>query len=185
MPDQGGLQLLPETRRKIEVVIPGENRLLVAGGVVFVIIIILASGLYFYKNSLQNKLASKDTEVAGIEQKRDKEAEQNIITFNKQASVLSKLLNEHVYWTTGFSKIEGLTQNQIQFQGITAVLADNKISLKAAGANYTTIARQIAAYLSDESIKDVHLSKVSTLTNGRLEFNMQILFDRTKFLKSK
>lgn len=183
--DIGGLQLLPETRKKIEVVIPGENRLLLIGGIVFVMIIILATGFYLYKNSLQNKLSSIDAEILGIEQKRDKKAEQNILTFNKQVSVLSKLLNEHAYWTTGFSKIEGLTQGQVQFESMTATLSDNKVDFKATGANYTTIARQIAAFLSDESIKDVNLSKVSTLTNGRLEFSMQVLFDKTKFLKNK
>ena len=185
MADVGGLQLLPETRRKIEIVIPGENKLLVAGGFVFAIMVILAGWFYFYGNSIQNKLASTDAEIAGIEQKRDKKAEQNIITFNKQISVLSKQLNDHVYWTTGFSKIEGLTQGQVQFESMTAALSDNKLDFKATAANYTTIARQIAAFLSDESIKDINLSKVSTLTSGRLEFSMQILFDRTKFLKSR
>jgi len=96
--------------------------------------------------------------------------------------MLSDLLNKHAYWTTAFSKIEGLTQNQVQFNSITASLADNKIDFKAVAANYTTVARQIAAFLSDESIKDINLNKVNTLTNGRLEFTMQIMFDRSKFL---
>jgi len=185
MPDQGGLQLLPETRKKIEIKIPGENKLILVGGVVFAIVAVLAGGLYFYQSSLENKLSSLDTEISNLEQQRNKQAEQNLIVFNKQVSMLSNLINNHAYWTTAFSKIEGLTQSQVQFENIVAMLADNKIDLKAIASNYTTIARQIAAFLSDESIKDVNLSKVSILTNGRLEFTMQIVFDKSKFLKSR
>lgn len=185
MPSGGGLQLLPETRKKIEIITPGENRSLIIGAIVFVIAAVLAGGLYFYKNSLENKLVFLDAEIAALEQQRNKQAEQNILVFNKQVSMLSDLLNKHYYWTTGLSKIEGLTQGQIQFDNMTAAAADNKIDFKATAANYTTIARQIAAFVSDESIRDVNLNKVNTLTNGRLEFTMQILFDKSKFLKSK
>lgn len=185
MADTGGLQLLPETRKKIEVITPGENRLIIIGGIILAIIAVLASGIFFYKNLLENKLASLDTKIVELEQQRNKQTEQNILIFNKQVSMLSNLLNEHAYWTTAFSKIEGLTQNQVQFNSITATLANNKIDLKAVAANYTTIARQIAAFLSDDSIKDVDLNKVNTMTNGQLEFTMQISFYKNKFLKSE
>jgi len=185
MPDQGGLQLLPETRRKIEIITPGENRLIIIGGIIFAIVAVLSGGMYFYQNNLENKLTSLDAEIISLEQQRNKQAEQNILVFNKQISMLSDLLNKHAYWTTAFSKIEGLTQSQVQFESITATLANNKIDLKAIAANYTTIARQIAAFLSDESITDINLSRVNTLTNGQLEFIMQIVFDRNKFLTNK
>ncbi len=185
MPNGGGLQLLPETRKKIEIITPGENRLLIIGAAVLAIVAVLAGGLYFYKNSLENKLVSLDAEIAALEQKRNRQAEQNILVFNKQISMLSNLLNKHAYWTTAFSKIEGLTQSQIQFDSLTATMADNRVDFKATAANYTTIARQIAAFLSDESITDINLNRVNTLTNGQLEFTMQIIFDRDEFLTSK
>lgn len=165
--------------------VPGENKMIVTGSVVFAIIIILAAGLYFYKNSLENKLSSLDAEMTTLEQQRDKQAEQNILVFNKQVSMLSSLLSDHPYWTSGFSKIESLTQNQVQFENMTTSLAESKINFKAGAANYTTIAKQIAAFLSDESIKDVALNRINTLTNGQLEFTMQILFDKNKFFKNK
>ena len=185
MPDQNGLQLLPETRRKIEIITPGENRFLFVGTTVLVMVIVLVGGLYFYKNSLENKLVSLDAEISALEKSRNKEAEQNILIFNKQILMLSDLLNKHVYWTTAFSKIEGLTQNQVQFNSVTATLTNTRVDFKATAANYTTVARQIAAFLSDESITDINLNKITSLTNGQLEFTMQIIFDRSKFLTSK
>ena len=185
MPDQGGLQLLPETRKKIEIAIPGENKLMTVGGVVLTTVAVLAGGMYFYQNTLENRLTSLDAEIIALEQQRNKQAEQNILVFNRQVSMLSNLLNEHAYWTTAFSKIEGLTQAQVQFETVVATLTDNKIDLKAIAPNYTTVARQIAAFLSDDSIRDVNLSKVNVLTSGRLEFAMQLIFDKSKFLKNR
>src|SRR3989338_1857731 len=115
MPDQGGLQLLPETRKKIDIITPGENRLIVIGGIIFAIVAVLAGGMYFYQNTLENKLTSLDTEIISLEEQRNKQAEQNILVFNKQISMLSDILNKHAYWTVGLSKVAGLTQGQIQF----------------------------------------------------------------------
>ena len=185
MVDRGGLQLLPETRKKIDVITPGENRNLIIGGIIFVIAAALVGVVYLYQNSLEDKLASLDADIAMLEQQRNKQAEQNILIFNKQLSMLSKLLNEHAYWTTAFSKIEGLTQVRVSFGNLTAILLENKINFEAVADNYTTIARQIAAFVSDESIKDVSLSRINTLTNGQLDFIMQITFDKSKFLKAR
>lgn len=183
MPITDGLQLLPETRKKIEVKIPGENKLLTVGSVVFAIIVILAGGLYFYKNSLEGKLVALDSEITALEQQRNNQAEENILVFNKQVSMLSDLLDNHAYWTTAFSKIESLTQNQVQFNTLTTSLADNRIDFKAVAANYTTVARQIASFISDDSITDVTLNKITARTDGQLEFTMKLTFDRSKFLK--
>lgn len=185
MTDQGGLQLLPETRKKIEIIAPGENRMLIIGAIILAIVAVLAGGLYFYENSLENKLVSLDSEITALEQQRDRKSEQNILVFNKQLSTLSDLLNNHTHWTTGLSKIEELTQGQIQFDSLIATTADNKVDFKATAPSYTAIARQIAAFLSDESITDINLNKVNTLTSGQLEFAMQIIFDKSKFLKNK
>lgn len=183
MANQDGLQLLPETRKKIEVITPGENKVIAIGGIIFSITAVLVGILYFYKNSLENKLTSLDAQIVQLEQRRNRQAEQNILIFNKQVSMLSDMLDKHAYWSTAFSKIEGLLQNQVQISSMTTSLSENKIDIRAIAANYTTIARQIASFLSDGSIKDITLSRVNTLTNGHLEFNMQILFDRSNFLK--
>lgn len=185
MVNQGGLQLLPETRRRIEIITPGENRLMIIGVLILSIVIIISAIVFYYKNSIENKLTSVDDQLANLEQQRNKQSENNILVFTRQISMLTNLLNEHPYWTTGFNKIESLTQSQIQISNMNAALADNKIEIKALAANYMTIARQIAAFLSDPSIVNIGLDKVSTLTNGRLEFTMKILFDKSKFLTNK
>jgi len=183
MPDQNGLQLLPETRRKIDIKVPGENRLIYAGITILVIMLVLVGGLYFYKNNLESKKTELDAKIISLEKDRDKKAEANLLTLSKQLTLISTLLDSHVVWSKAFSKVEGLLQPQVQFLSFSAAVSDNRFEFKALATNYTVVARQIAAFVSDDSIKDIALTNVHVLTNGKLEFSIKIEFDKTKFIK--
>lgn len=183
MADQNGLQLLPETRRKIEIKIPGENRFIYAGITILVLMLVLVGGLYFYKISLENKKTELDAKIASLEKDRDKKVETNLVILNKQLSLISSLLDSHVIWSKALNKIENLLQPQVQFLSFSATVSDNKFEFKALATNYTVVAKQIAAFVSDDSIKDVTLNNVHVLTSGKLEFNLKLEFDKTKFIK--
>lgn len=186
MTDQkGGLQLLPETRRRIDIKVPGENRFVFIGTAILTVTLILFLGIKLYNSSLINKIASIDNDLANLEKQRDKTSEASLLLLDKQLSLISTLLNNHIYWSQGLAKIEGLLQNQIQFETLAASTIDNKFTFKALAANYTVVARQIAAFISDESIKDTSLNSVNTLTNGKLEFNMKLDLNRPKFLNQQ
>ena len=183
MPNQNGLQLLPETRRKIEVRVPGENRLIYAGTAILVLTLILTGGLYFYKSSLEDSKTGLDAQIINLEKDRDKKVEANLLTLSKQLSLISTLLDSHIVWSKALSKVEGLLQPQVQFLSFSAAVSDNRFEFKALATNYTVVARQIAAFVSDDSIKDVALNNVHVLTTGKLEFSIKLEFDKTKFLK--
>ncbi|OGM99025.1 MAG: hypothetical protein A2915_03650 [Candidatus Yanofskybacteria bacterium RIFCSPLOWO2_01_FULL_41_34] len=183
MLDQNGLQLLPETRRKIEVKIPGENRLIYIGMAALILVVVAIVGLYFYKNSLENKKNDLDAEIANLEKQRDKNVETNLLTLSKQLSLISTLLDSHIVWSKALGKIENLLQPQVQFLSFAATVSDNRFEFKALATNYTVVARQIAAFVSDDSIKDIALNDVHVLTTGKLEFSVKLEFDKTKFIK--
>ena len=183
MPDQNGLQLLPETRRKIEVKVPGENRLIYAGITILVLMLILTGGLYVYRGTLEDKKIGLDKQITNLEKDRDKKVETNLLTLSKQLSLISTLLDSHIVWSKALSKVENLLQPQVQFLSFAAAVSDNRFEFKALATNYTVVARQIAAFVSDDSIKDISLTNVHVLTSGKLEFSIKIEFDKTKFLK--
>lgn len=180
--DKNGLQLLPETRHKIDVKIPGENRLIYIGMALLILVAAVATGLYFYKNSLQDELLVLDLEIANLEKSRDKKSEANILTLDKQLALVSNLLEGHVTWSKAFSKVESLIQPQVQFLSFSAAVAENRFEFKAVAPHYTAIAKQVSAFTSDESIKDLSLTNVHVLTTGKLEFSVKLEFDKAKFL---
>lgn len=183
MSDLNGLQLLPETRRKIEVKVPGENRLIYTGIIILVLVLAVSGWLYFYKNNLESQMADLDVQIANLEKQRDKNAESNLSTLNKQLSLISTLLDSHVVWSKALGKVESLLQPQVQFLSFSAAVVDNRFDFRALATNYTVVARQIAAFSSDDSIKDISLTDVHVLTSGKLEFSLKLGFDKSKFLK--
>ena len=183
MPDKNGLQLLPETRRKIDVNVPGENRLIYAGITLLVLMFVLVGGLYFYKSGLEDTKNQLDARILKLEDSRDKKVESNLLTLNKQLALISTLLDSHTLWSKALGKIESLLQPQVQFLSFSAAMSDNRFEFKALATNYTVVAKQIAALVSDDSIKDVALTNVHVLTSGKLEFSIKIEFDKNKLLK--
>ena len=169
MPDQGGIQLLPESRRKIEIKTPGENRWLYAGLAALVLVFSIAAVLIFYRAGLEDRVAELDVNLTNLEKQRNKKAEENLLTLDQQLKLTTRLLNDHVFWSKALAKIEALTQPQVQFSTF----------------NYAVLAKQIAAYVSDDSIKDIDLNNVHVLTNGRLEFTIELAFDKNKFIKEQ
>lgn len=182
MADAGGLQLLPETRRKIEVSVPGQNRSLVFAFIFVGIIVALYVGLSFYKSSLADSIAALDIKLTELETSRDKKSEQDLLALNKQLSVVGALLANHLFWSDAFGKIQALVLPQTQFQTLNADTPGRKIIIKGLSANYTTMARQIASLYTLEAVTDLILNKVSAHPTGKVEFTMQISFDPKKLL---
>src|SRR3989344_1834835 len=174
MSDQNGLQLLPETRRKIAIKVPGENRFISTGITIIVLMLVLSGGLFYYKISLENKMSGLDLELAALEKKRDNKVESNLLILDKQLSLISNLLDSHVVWSKALSKIESLLQPQVQFVSFSAAVGDNRFEFKALATSFTVVAKQIAAFASDPSIRDVSLNDVHVLTSGRLEFSVKL-----------
>jgi hypothetical protein len=186
MAEIGGLQLLPETRKKIEIRMPGQNRPIVLSLIFAGVILGIYLGLMFYKNSILSSVNQADEQLAALEKSRDKKLEQKLLNLQRQLSVVGPLVSSHAFWSQGLSKIQSLVQPQVQFKSFSADGPAAKIVFQAIAANYTTIAKQIAAFYADDSITDIVLNKAATLPNGNVEFTMQIMFDPAKFLmKSK
>lgn len=101
---------------------------------------------------------------------------------HRQLSVVSPLLSSHFFWSDAFTTIQNITQPQFQFQSMNADALSKKITIVGVAANYTTVARQLAALYTLESITDVNLNKVQSQSTGRVEVTMQIFFDSNKLL---
>ena len=139
-------------------------------------------GLMFYKNSILSSLTQADEQLAALEKSRDKNLEQKLLNLKGQLSVVGPLISSHLFWSQGLSKIQSLVQPQVQFKSVNASSTAAKIVFQATAANYTTVAKQIAAFYADDSITDIVLNKASSLPTGRVDFTMQLMFDLNKFL---
>lgn len=181
MADVKGLQLLPETRKKIDVVIPGENRWLYSSAIFLVVCAAIVSSLYYYSSSLTKKISDIDFNLAAMEKDRDPAFEKEVLTLNKQLALISQLANNHIYWTQALDKLENMAVDQVQLTSMK-MESDGKIAMSALAANYTALARQIASLAASDSISDIDLGSIKSRTDGKLEFNLTIMFDKNKMI---
>lgn len=184
MADKGGLQLLPENRRKIEVKVPGQNRPVVVGVVLLVLVLALYGGMAAYSNSLDSKIADADNQLAGITKGRDKTNEQNLLTLSKQMAIAGQIIQNHLFWSTAFNKLEAGLAGSVQFKSFSATASDNIVHIRALADTYSTIAQQLAAFAGTDGVTDVNLDGVASLTSGKLDFTSKLVFDPKKFLSN-
>lgn len=184
--EQGGtISLLPESRRRLEINVPGENRPLYFGGAVILLALLIFGGLKLYHSSLANKMTGIENEINAGDAKRDKKFEKEVILLNKQFSLVGNLLQDHSVWSNVLITLQSLTPSQIQFKTVFGDITENKVEMVGRAPSLTIIAKQIAALLSKEEILDVALDKVATYSTGVLEYNLRILFDKNKLLLNK
>ncbi len=183
MADHGGIQLLPETRRHIEIRTPGENRLLTIGVIAIVVMLAAYVGFRIYEQSLTSDLATVDGQLLTLEQTRDKATEQELLTFNQQATLMGTLLKNHVFWSQVFTRLERMLQGQVQLASLSGSVAKQDISFTAHAGSYSDVAHQIASFLADDEITDVTIGGIKAVNTGGVDFTMTVQFAKQLLLK--
>ena len=182
MSNEGGIQLLPESRKEIEVKIPGENNLIFFGLGIIGVILAVFGGLYYYSLSLESSVSSLDAEFQALEIQRAKNAEKEILIVKDQMADVGRIIDNHPIWSYFLKKIQSKTSPQFKFETMGVSFADEQISFEAEVLNYTVLARQIASYLSEDIVKDVRLEEAKLSTTGRVKIVMKILLDTDNIL---
>ena len=177
------LQLLPGTKKRLGIKVPGENRFLYIGSAILGAILVSMFALGRYQASLENQVKNVNEQLSALEQKRDKKGEQDLKLFKDRVAITSDLLDQHIYWTQAFSTMVGLLQSNVRFKNFSADTSTGKMSINIQAASYTALARQVASFLTEESISDLSLGKISAETAGYLETGIEIKFNKQKLLQ--
>lgn len=184
MDGKDGLQLLPGTKKRLGIKVPGENRFLYIGSAVLGAVIVAVFWLNFEAKSFEERIKMLDEQILSLDRSRSKQAEQNITLVDRQLALTSQLVNEHVYFSKAISRLESLMQDKIQIESLS-IKSGGKLSFSGFVLDYITIARQMAAFLVEDSISDIQLGDMRPQTDGKLKFNMQIDFDKIKLIQNK
>lgn len=185
MPDNSqSVSLLSESRRKLEIKVPGENRWVFIGLAVVATVLIIWGAFQLYLKNLESNLAEFNNSIVELDRARDKKFEKELLTLDRQFGLTGELLRKHIIWSGALAKIQSLTPALSQFVGFSANAAENKLNAKVLAPSYTVIAKHIGALLSDKdkAFKDVDLNKITGRPSGQWEYDLQITFDSQKLL---
>ena len=184
MPDNnGGLQLLPETRRRIDLYTPGQNRGLYVALGILGLVLLTYGGLYFWQRQLVVHYTDSAKALQDAEHGRDLKQETALLQLKDRIALVKPLLNNHIAWSAAFVRIQRLIGPDIQFDSLNVKLDKNEYNFKAFAASYLAVAKQLAAFYADDAITDVVVGKLSALPTGKVEFTAQLTLDPNKTIK--
>jgi hypothetical protein len=182
MADQGGLQLLPEARRRVEIKGQKKRGSVILGIILIVLVVAAYIAADFYLTSVNDELAGLDEKVLGINKRRDKEVEKEVRTLNSQLSLISNLLDNHIFWTKGFDRLESLTVPQLKYISLKANVDQGEISARVSAASFSELAKQISSYFADENFESVDTGDISLRPDGQVEASLLIKFNPDGFI---
>ena len=176
-----GIQLLPETRKSIQVIRPKERRQFFLGLGILVLVFVFYFVLGFYLDTKENALGVVSGQILDLEKTRNKNTEAEILKIAKQISASTTLVSNHTLWSLGLGRIERLIQGDVQLDSLNLELLQNSINFSAQASGFISVARQVSGLLADDSIMNIELNQVKSLANGRVSFFMTIVFNPQKF----
>ena len=159
---------------------PGQNTPLWLALGCLLLVGLVYGGLYLYRGRLDEQVIAASEAFNANEAKRNKPQEQELLKAKEALALVQPLLASHVHWSAAFTRVQRLVDPEVQFDSLSTKLDKNEYAFKATAASYAAIARQIAAFYSDDAITDVTVGKLSTLTSGRIEFTVQLTLDPAK-----
>lgn len=144
---------------------------------------------YLMSNVKQAQLRIKkiDAEIESY-QSWQKEA----LAFNAKIEDISKILDQHIYWTAFFSFLESNTLPEVRYQSLSGDVA-GIFTLSATAPNYETVAKQIALFKNSDLVSNVSVaSATAALTTpaeeaeasiASVKFNISIMVKPDVFYK--
>lgn len=179
-----GLQLLPGTKKRLGIKVPGENRFLYIGSAILGAVIVTSFWLNFSSRTLKAEIKSIDEQIEALEQKRNKQSESNIREIQRQLNLAGGLVNEHIYFSQAILKLASLLQEKTQVKNLS-VNTEGKVNISGFALSYTVIAKQMAVFLADDSVTDLSLGKMESQADGTIKFSIQLEFKKDELLQKK
>jgi len=83
------------------------------------------------------------------------------LNYKDKSVELSRLLNEHIYWSNFFNWLEKNTLSTVKFDSFGGD-ANGKYSLNAKAISYAEVSWQVKAFLNDPLVKKVEVTSVNS-----------------------
>lgn len=151
-------------------------------GLILALTVLLAGGLFSYKYYLENKKEALAQEVAQIEDQRNKELENDLISAYQKSQILQQLMSEHIYASRIFNMLEELLLPRVRVTALDFKLDQATLVVGIETTDYTSLASQLSGLQEDPRIENTQLNKVSLDNRGKTLTRLKI-FMNTGFLK--
>ena len=113
---------------------------------------------------IKGKLNDTNQQISIIEAQSTK-----LIKFQDRLTQITKILNNHVYWSEFFAELEKNTISDVTYINFTTS-GNNSVTLSAIGKNYSALAKQLLAFQQANKLVDIdpkdNKSRLVTINSG-------------------
>ncbi|MEW5908151.1 MAG: hypothetical protein AB1643_03195 [Patescibacteria group bacterium] len=156
---------------------------------IFLLILAAAmwGGLYFYKNNLNERLASLIESLKQANAVIDPDFLYGVNNLSQKIDTAKTILGKHLILTPIFNFLQQSTLQNVRFTDFSFHSSDTgnpQINLKGASRDYTSLALQVEEFRKSEDIESVSASDFTLGLDGRVNFSLVIVF-KPSYLKFK
>jgi hypothetical protein len=182
MPDIGGIQLLPETRKKINYRAPGQNRYLFFSLGFVALIFAIYMGLKYYSDQQMAILNDIDNKLVANEEARSKTDEAKLMEVKASLDRVTPLLTGHILLSQGLTHMQSLINPKVQFSNLSVNVSKKEYAFKGKADSFAVVAKQLAAFYADKTITNVNVSRMTVSPDGIIDFGMTLNFNIAELL---
>lgn len=148
--------------------------------ILFIVVIALAGGVFFYHNLLQKQL---DTDRASLERAKgafEPDTINEIIRLDSRIEIGKQLLNSHVAVTPFFNFLSTVTLKSVRFRDFAfTYLAPDKVlvSMKGQASSYAAVALQSDLLNQQKQLKNNLLTDMALEPTGLVSFSLSTTID--------
>lgn len=122
------------------------------------------SGLALHKKSSREKNLAQAEKFAGLERAvaQEEASLKEISSFQTQLGIVSKVFDQHIYWTNFFNFLEDNTIKNVYFTGFEGDTSGNYV-MDALASDYASISEQVKVFKNNEKVTFVEASGGQTV----------------------
>lgn len=158
----------------------GTNIFFIVGGVIAIISVVLAAGVFGYEMYLKNARDQKSVNLAQAQKEVNLDTVEGFIRLKSRLNTVEKLLDQHVMLSEFFDTLEARTLQTVRFSGLSLAVEDDRsaeIKMEGVARSFNALAAQSSMIAAEKRIKRAIFSDISVNENGTVAFSLTATID--------
>ncbi len=158
----------------------GTNIFFIVGGVIAIISVALAAGVFGYEMYLKNTRDQKSANLTQAQKEVNLDTVEGFIRLKSRLNTVQSLLDQHVLLSQFFDTLESRTLQTVRFSGLSLSVEDDRsaeIKMEGVARSFNALAAQSSMIAAEKRIKRAIFSDISVNKNGTVSFSLTATID--------
>jgi len=143
--------------------------------VIFIFAVAAYFGLDYWNKTKEAELSVLEEEFQNIRSDFPLQKEQEAILFEKKLNSLSKLLNNHIYFSQALTVLEELTHPQVYYTSLDFSTDDNRFILDGVAKNQMVFSEAVSGLVNNsDKIKAVAVKQMKSAKGENVAFSLYV-----------